>query len=176
MNQKEFVDLCIMCGCDYTQTISGMGPVTAYKFIKECGDIEGVLEKVKELNEDPSKKRKYVVPGQFLYKESRALFLNPDVRTDKEQLKTELVQQPPKEEELKEWLIGSKGFTEVKVHNGIERLNKCQGKKNQSRLDSFFKAAMISSSKKVEAPGKGKAGKAGKGGKPVKGAARKTMS
>jgi flap endonuclease-1 len=58
MTQAEFIDLCIMCGCDYTHTISGMGPVTAYKMIKEHGDIEGVLEKVKELNEDrdPAKK------------------------------------------------------------------------------------------------------------------------
>jgi len=48
------------------------------------------------------------------------------------------------------------------VNNGIERLQKSQGKKNQSRLDSFFKSTLISS-KKVEAPKKG--GKAA-GGKP----------
>ena len=46
LTQEEFVDLCILCGCDYTGTISGIGPVKAYKFIQECGNIEKVLKQV----------------------------------------------------------------------------------------------------------------------------------
>ena len=46
----EFVDLCILCGCDYTHTIGGLGPVTGYKLLKENKNIEGVLEKIKYLN------------------------------------------------------------------------------------------------------------------------------
>lgn len=130
MNQKEFVDLCVLCGCDYTQTIGGMGPVTAFKFLKECQDIEGVIKKVQELNLDESRKKKYVVPDNFLYKESRELFINPDVTRDKEALQKEIVFDKPQEEELKDWLMNSKGFAENKVNNGIERLQKCQGKKN----------------------------------------------
>jgi hypothetical protein len=41
-----------------------------------------------------------------------------------------IVFEKPDEEALKEWLISSKSFAEVKVLNGIERLKKCQGKKN----------------------------------------------
>ena len=65
-----------------------MGPVTAFKMIKECGNIEGVLEKVNEKNDetDPDKKKKYLIPDKFLYEESRELFLNPDVTSDKELL------------------------------------------------------------------------------------------
>ena len=57
---------------------------------------------------------------------------------------------------MKEWLTTQKGFAENKVLSGIERLNKCQGKKNQSRLDSFFKSTLISAAptKKIQ---KGKA-------------------
>lgn len=40
---------------------------------------------------------------------------------------------------MKEWLVNHKGFSEIKVANGLERLQKCQGKKNQTRLDCFFK-------------------------------------
>ena len=124
MNQKEFVDLCILCGCDYTHSIGGMGPVTAYKLIKEHETIEGVLEKVKAMNEDPAKKKKYIIPEQFLYEESRALFLKPDVITDKEELEKLIIFEKPAEDELKDWLMNSKGFTEVKVKNGVERLLK----------------------------------------------------
>tara|TARA_B110000285_G_C15045217_1_gene573935 strand:- start:103 stop:903 length:801 start_codon:yes stop_codon:yes gene_type:complete len=156
MTQEEFIDLCILCGCDYTHTIGGMGPVTAYKLMKEHGSIEAILEKVKESNEDPSKKKKYTIPESFLYEESRELFKNPDVISDKAALEGMIKFEKPAEEELKEWLINSKGFTETKVTNGLERLRKCQGKKNQGRLDCFFKvSSVLSSTKKVEAPGKG---------------------
>ena len=165
MNQTEFIDLCILCGCDYTHSIGGMGPVTAFKMLKENGTIEGVLKKVAESNEDPSKKKKFMVPENFLYEESRDLFVTPDVCRDKELLEKQIVFDKADEIQMKEWLINEKGFSEVKVINGIERLKKCSGKKNQTRLDCFFKAGAISSSKKVEAP-KGKlAGKAVKKGK-----------
>merc|ERR1711964_228692 len=86
MTQDEFVDLCILCGCDYTNSIGGLGPVTSYKLLKAHGTIEGVIEKVMEVNEDREKK-KYQIPKEFLYKESRALFKNPEVISDKELLK-----------------------------------------------------------------------------------------
>jgi len=86
MTQDEFVDLCILCGCDYTNSIGGLGPVTSYKLLKAHGRIEGVIEKVMEVNEDREKK-KYQIPKEFLYKESRALFKNPEVISDKELLK-----------------------------------------------------------------------------------------
>lgn len=43
LNYDEFVDLCILCGCDYTDTIEGIGPITAFKMIKEHKTIEGVI-------------------------------------------------------------------------------------------------------------------------------------
>jgi len=157
MSHAQFVDLCILCGCDYTHSIGGMGPVTAFKLIKEHESIEQVLERVRETNEDDTKKKKYVIPDNFLFQESRELFLRPDVNRDKDELSKLIVFDKPAEAEMKEWLVNHKSFAEVKVVNGLERLNKCQGKKNQSRLDTFFKSTLISS-KKVEAPkGKGRA-------------------
>ena len=48
MTHEEFVDLCILCGCDYTHSIGGIGPGTAFKLISECKTIENVLEKIEE--------------------------------------------------------------------------------------------------------------------------------
>ena len=64
MTQEEFIDLCIMCGCDYTHSIGGMGPVTSYKMLKEHENIEGVLKECQRLNEereekDPGKGKRY---------------------------------------------------------------------------------------------------------------------
>jgi flap endonuclease-1 len=46
MNMDEFIDLCIICGCDYSSTIQGIGPVKAFKFMAECKNIEAVIERV----------------------------------------------------------------------------------------------------------------------------------
>jgi flap endonuclease-1 len=56
MTMDEFIDLCIMCGCDYTNTIGGIGPVKAFKFIKENSTIEKVLIRLEEEADDPKKK------------------------------------------------------------------------------------------------------------------------
>merc|ERR1712216_1005445 len=110
-------------------------------------------------------------PEKFLYNESRNLFKNPEVISDEKILKEQIVFGPPEEEELKEWLMNAKSFNETKIDNGIERLKKSQHKKNQTRLDCFFKAGGIVSSKKTEDP-KAKGAKnlaGGKRGKSVKG-------
>ena len=83
MTMDEFIDLCIMCGCDYTKTIGGIGPVKAFKFIKENSTIEKVLIRLEEEADDPKKKQKYVVPADFKYNESRELFKNPEVERDR---------------------------------------------------------------------------------------------
>ena len=33
LNQEQFVDLCLLCGCDYLQRIQGIGPINAYRLI-----------------------------------------------------------------------------------------------------------------------------------------------
>ena len=35
LSYAQFVDLCILCGCDYTASIKGIGPKTALKLIKQ---------------------------------------------------------------------------------------------------------------------------------------------
>jgi len=44
MTMAEFIDLCILCGCDYTKHIKGVGPIKAFKYIKEHKTIEEVLK------------------------------------------------------------------------------------------------------------------------------------
>lgn len=34
---EQFTDLCILCGCDYTNSIKGIGPVRALAMIREHG-------------------------------------------------------------------------------------------------------------------------------------------
>ena len=144
MTMDEFIDLCILCGCDYTHSIGGVGPVKAFNLVKEHGKIEGVLETLKRHNDDPNKKQKYVIPEQFLFEESRYLFKGPDVITEKAEIEALLKWETPDQEALRSYLVNDKAFAENKVESGIKKLGQCKGKVNQGRLDMFFKSAGVS--------------------------------
>lgn len=42
---KQFVDLCILCGCDYNTNIKRVGPKTSYKLIKSHKTIDNLPDK-----------------------------------------------------------------------------------------------------------------------------------
>ena len=44
MDYDQFIDLCILCGCDYCDHIDGIGPVTAFKLIKTHVNLENVIK------------------------------------------------------------------------------------------------------------------------------------
>ena len=44
LSYEEFIDFCILCGCDYTGKIAGMGPINAHKLIAKYRTIESVIE------------------------------------------------------------------------------------------------------------------------------------
>lgn len=73
ISQEEFIDFCILSGCDYTGTLKGVGPITALKLIKKYKNIENILENDKNLK----------TKGEFFeYKKVRNLFQNPLVLYD----------------------------------------------------------------------------------------------
>lgn len=47
MSYEEFVDFCILCGCDYAEPISYIGPITAYNLINKHRRLEEVHSKSK---------------------------------------------------------------------------------------------------------------------------------
>jgi flap endonuclease-1 len=157
MDMDEFIDLCILCGCDYTKSISGVGPVKAYNYIKSHKNIEEVLTVIEKENE--KRKKKFQIPEEFLYEESRKFFNEPDVLgKDDITLKWDA----PDGDGLTKFLNEEKGFSEVTCVNALNKFKKCKGKSNQKRLDSFFKVAP------KPAVAKGATSKNTKGGKKFK--------
>ncbi|EZG74926.1 flap endonuclease 1 [Gregarina niphandrodes] len=45
-NQEQFIEFCILCGCDYCDSIKGIGPATAYKLLKDYGSIERIIDRL----------------------------------------------------------------------------------------------------------------------------------
>ncbi|KAJ3800676.1 flap endonuclease 1 [Lentinula aff. detonsa] len=44
MNMSQFIDLCILLGCDYLEPIKGVGPKSALKLIREHNGLKGVVK------------------------------------------------------------------------------------------------------------------------------------
>ena len=55
LSNDEFIDLCILCGCDYAERIPGIGPKKALNLIKEHKNIEAIIQ---HLNDEEAKKAK----------------------------------------------------------------------------------------------------------------------
>lgn len=112
LTYDQFIDVCILLGCDYCKTIGNIGVKKAYKFIKEYGNIEKLLEFIEdhntknmELNKKidmknqeimlknqnlpdsdkkklRSRKMLYTVPDNFNYKNARFLIKNCGMSED----------------------------------------------------------------------------------------------
>lgn len=127
----QFIDLCILLGCDYCDTIKGIGPKRAVELIKEHKSIEKAIEKLD--------KNKYPVPENWMFKEARELFLHPDI-IDAE--KIELKWSEPDEEGIIQYMCNEKGFSEDRMRNGVKKILKARTAGTQVRLDSFFKVTV----------------------------------
>lgn len=157
LTNDEFIDLCILLGCDYCTPIRGMGPQTALKLIREHRNIEAIKE---ALNKQGGKLQ---IPDDFPTDVVRNLFRNPEVvNTDDVQLKWN----PPDVEGLVEYMVKEKGFSEDRVRMNAAKLAKAAGTKPQGRLTDFFKVSSNAAAKKP-APKK-PAGKVTKGAKAKK--------
>ncbi|WJX63825.1 Elongation of fatty acids protein 2, variant 2 [Trifolium repens] len=129
LTMDQFIDLCILSGCDYCDNIRGIGGLTALKLIRQHGSIENILENLS--------KERYQIPDDWPYQEARRLFKEPDVSTDDEVLN--LKWSPPDEEGLITFLVNENGFNSDRVTKAIEKIKAAKNKSSQGRLESFFK-------------------------------------
>ena len=129
---EQFVDLCMLCGCDYLGKIRGIGPVKALSLIKTHGSIEAIL--------DARKKQGQPTEEAFEnnYKAARELFKKPVVTPAAEVPKFTWVE--PDEEGLVRFLVEEKGFNKERVISVVKKVKAYRAKGGQARLDSFFGA------------------------------------
>lgn len=128
LTREEFVDFCILCGCDYCDTLKGIGPKRAYDLIKEYHSIEKILENIDT--------NKYPVPSDFDYKGARDLFFHHEVETN-----VKFQWGKPDKEKLIKFLVEEKGFSQGRVEAIVQKLIKARQGGQQTRMDSFFAAA-----------------------------------
>lgn len=154
LTKEQFVDLCILCGCDYCDTIRGVGPKKALAGIREHKSIENFIAALQK-----SSSKGVTIPDEWLgenpiYKQAREIFVAAEVVDAND---VEIKWKDPLETELLDFLVQKHGFQAARVTSAIERLKKSKGTQSQKRLDSFFTVLPSSGSKrKADAKSAGK--------------------
>ncbi|OAD79927.1 hypothetical protein PHYBLDRAFT_162979 [Phycomyces blakesleeanus NRRL 1555(-)] len=65
LTKESFMDMCILCGTDFSTKIKGIGPIRALQHIQKYGSIENILENMTS---------KYIPEEGFDYKLAREVF------------------------------------------------------------------------------------------------------
>ncbi|KAI5793742.1 PIN domain-like protein [Peziza echinospora] len=129
MPMEQFIDFCILLGCDYCDTIPKVGAKTALELIRKHGSIEKVVEALKANS-------KFTIPEHYPFEGARELFLQPEI-SDPEQFDFKWT--GPDTEGLVKFLVDEKGFNVDRVKNAAKRLETHLKSAQQGRLDGFFK-------------------------------------
>ncbi|XP_067310093.1 probable flap endonuclease 1 homolog [Pseudorasbora parva] len=140
LTNKQFVDLCILLGCDYCDKIGGLGPSRALKLIKQHHTIEGVMEHVN--------RKTHPIPPNWQYNDARKLFFETPHIDD-----PVLAWSEPDEEGLVQFLCKEKPLKEERVRGRMKKFRESLSKRRkqrevdekmgptrQSRLEEFFPA------------------------------------
>jgi len=143
LSQQEFIDLCILLGCDYCDSIRGIGPKKAIDYIQKSRNIEDILKSLEG--------SKYSAPENWPFKEARRLFVEPEV-TKASEIDLQLKWNEPDVEGLVAYLCGDKQFNEDRIRNGAKKLHKARNTETQGRLDGFFTVLSPAGGAKRKAP------------------------
>jgi len=130
ISMDQFIDFCILCGCDYCDTLKGDGPSTAIRLMVQHGTLEKVLESL-----DADK-----IPANFRYQVAREFFRECEA-VDTGSITFEW--REPDLDGLRRFLIEENSFSKDRVERFLERLTNAKSRTKQCPLDSFFGAPKV---------------------------------
>ena len=119
LTMDQFIDMCLLCGTDYTPSIPRIGSRTALTHIRNNGSLMKTLD---NLRSKPSTSN-YIIPSNEFYQNAKNIFLreNNDIFDSNCLEKHNLV--PVKKAnlpKLREYLL-SKNFNETRINNAIKK-------------------------------------------------------
>lgn len=123
MEFKEFVDFCILLGCDYAGTLPGIGPMRSENLIRKHHSIENILSELGIEN--------------YEYKHARDAFFTLHSEHD---VKSIAINWNTYDREGVIQFLTSLNFDKNRIESGLNRFEKCKNtnKGHQTRLTDMF--------------------------------------
>jgi len=119
LTRAQLVDIALLVGTDFNEGVRGIGPKKALKFIKEYGDLEGVMAAKAVAVEDHGTLRR--------------IFLEPQVTDDFQIRWGDMVAT-----DIKAFLCGERDFSEGRVDAILGKMANVRDSRAQRSLDQFF--------------------------------------
>jgi len=113
LNQDEFIEFCILLGCDYCQGISEYKPNIIYEYFLKNKSIEKTLQAMKNDNIN--------VPDEIQYKDTKNYFLNPNITPI---LLNNIKMNEPKYDILLTKLVDNYGLIKFLIKQKLKKLKK----------------------------------------------------
>jgi 5'-3' exonuclease len=117
LNQSQFIELCILCGCDYANKIEGIGPVKGHNLLIQYGSIINIIDAI------DSGKLKYIVPEAFRTKWKIAM---DQFTISCESLPDTVIYWHPANIQLQQWLLDNTNYTQLTLVNKLSLLPKAE--------------------------------------------------
>eukprot|EP00421_Protoceratium_reticulatum_P071971 CAMPEP_0168423858 /NCGR_PEP_ID=MMETSP0228-20121227/34525_1 /TAXON_ID=133427 /ORGANISM="Protoceratium reticulatum, Strain CCCM 535 (=CCMP 1889)" /LENGTH=393 /DNA_ID=CAMNT_0008437833 /DNA_START=71 /DNA_END=1248 /DNA_ORIENTATION=- len=125
ISMDQFIDFCILCGCDYCNSLKGIGPATAIRLLLQHGTLENVVAALAEEK----------VPKNFRFQAAREFFKECEaVNASEISFKFE----EPDFAGLTHFLVEENSFSKDRVDRYVERLKHAVSRTKQKTLDTFF--------------------------------------
>lgn len=126
LTMEQFVDMCILLGCDYCDNLKSIGKERAYKMIQEHGSLEKILKIMTKKNIggfDSDKERKKTFDCMI---QARDYFLTALSDLDKSDdfiiTDNNLKLRKFQHDELMDFMCVKHNFDIIRIQNGIKRL------------------------------------------------------
>ncbi len=122
LSQEQLIDVGILIGTDFNDSVKGIGPKTALKLIKQYGNLEKALPHIENVTFADS------------VDEIRNIFLHPEVTDD-----YNIEWKDPNESGLIDFMCSEKEFGEERVKKSFERMTAGSKKqKGKTSLEKWF--------------------------------------
>lgn len=110
MNYEQFVELCVLSGCDYCGTIPRIGNVRAFSGIQKFNNATDFIHSL-----DPNN-----IPEDYLLKLKRAKSLFMDINFDE----SDIISSTKNDDKLGDYLINQCNMSVNRVQNALKKINK----------------------------------------------------
>jgi flap endonuclease-1 len=108
----EFIDLCILFGCDYCHHISNIKPKDIYKIYIKTKSLEKTLYELKQMG--------YYISDHYNYQLAKQYFINPEYNLIN---KKEIILHKPKINELFSLLVNKYELNKKIIYNKLNKLD-----------------------------------------------------
>lgn len=122
ITREQFVELCIILGSDYSNSIKGIGIKGIYNIYKKYGNMKDFIKHLDDENnkyEQEGKKKKYIIPQDFKdkWEEIKNYYLNATVI---DPLNINFIWKKPDKEKLIEFLCEENEFNKIEIEKKID--------------------------------------------------------